>query len=341
MPAPTRLPDGVPRVDARTIAEPEALGDVFDALATYGCCVVTDVAQACSAWPVLLSAARQVHAADEQIRYRAWGGFHRTWRGYQPSKLDAEAIAAVVEVDPAFVADAAPRRFSAFEVGPLWPVGAGAQSAGVLDGVQPWPELPGFADEVGEAFVAALRFGEALARRLLSSPALPRRAMVPGLDAPCSGLRLLRYEPGPTPSDAHLDYELLSMVVSDAAGLEVRDRAGQWRQPEFGAGDLVALAGEMLEATTRGAIGSALHRVTSGTARHSAVVFVGMDYGVEVLVPATGKRAPFGQYLEGTMVRNTPHLWSRYQAGELSLPYALPEPNPFRGEPRLSPTCRA
>jgi isopenicillin N synthase-like dioxygenase len=193
--------------------------------------------------------------------------------------------------------------------------------------------VPGFATDVSAAFVSALRFGEALVRRLLASPAVVAEAFTPSLEAPCSSMRLLRYHAAPTPGEAHLDYELMTMLVSDAPGLEVRDAAGQWRQPEHGPDDLVIMAGDMLEASTRGAVESGLHRVTADRDRHAAVVFVGLDYGVEVLVPAIGKRMPFGQYLEGTMVRTTPHLRSRYEAGTLMLPYPMPEPNPFRGEP--------
>jgi isopenicillin N synthase-like dioxygenase len=325
---PTSVLHGVPRFAARSLEA--SISDIVEALARYGCCVLTDSADACDAWPLLLGAARQVHGADDAIRYRAWGGFDGTWRGYQPSKGDAEAIATVVDVDPAFLDGAPDRRFSAFEVGALWPVAAGVTSGGSLDTPQPWPDVPGFAIDVAEAFVSALRFGEALVRRVLASVA---KAVTPSLGAPCSSMRLLRYQAAPTPGEAHLDYELLTMLVSDAPGLEVRDAAGHWRQPEHGPDDLVIMAGDMLEASTQGAIGSGLHRVTADTDRHSAVVFVGMDYGVEVLVPATGKRMPFGQYLEGTTVRTTPLLRSRYEAGTLSLPFPLPEPNPFRGEP--------
>lgn len=331
MAVPTSVSHGVPRFAARALQT--SIGEIVEALARYRCCVLTDVADACDAWPLLLGAARQVHGADDEIRYRTWGGFHGTWRGYQPSKDDAKAIAVAVNVDPAFLDSAPPRRFSAFEVGALWPVAAGATSGGLLDTPQPWPDVPGFASEVSEAFVAALRFGEALVRRLLASPALAPKAFTPSLDAPCSSMRLLRYHAAPTPGEAHLDYELMTMLVSDAPGLEVRDAAGQWRQPEHGPHDLVIMAGDMLEASTRGAVESGLHRVTADTDRHSAVIFVGLDYGVEVLVPAIGKRMPFGQYLEGTMVRTTPHLFSRYEQGTLTLPYPLPEPNPFRGEP--------
>jgi 2-oxoglutarate-Fe(II)-dependent oxygenase superfamily protein len=310
---------------------------VLDSLRRFGCCVVTGVAAVCDGWPELLAAAQRLHGAEPDVRYNAWRGLHASWRGYQPSQPVAEELAAVLEVDPGFVAGAANRRHSAFDVGPPWsPVtsAATAGSGGILDSVQPWPALAGFADEVTAAFVAAHRFGVDLARRLLRDESLPAGTVVPRLDAPCSMLRLLRYDPTPATGEPHIDYELLTMIVSDAPGLQVRDAEGEWRQPELGEGDLLVMAGDMLEATTHGAVGSALHRVTSGTSvRHSAVIFVGVEFDVELLMPATGRRMPFGQYLEGMLVRTTPDLWSRYESGALRLPYALPEPNPFKGEP--------
>lgn len=324
--------DGIPRVPARALVEADGAAEAVSAsLAGYGCCVLTEAAEACPAWRDLLAAAAQVHAIEADERYRMWRGRHEGWRGYAPSEAAADQIAAVIDVDPAFVAAAASRRFSAFEVGPLWPTAAGFPSAGVIDGVQPWPDRPEFARQVREASATAIRFGTDLLRRVLDSHQPAPNAPELTFDAPCSSLRLLRYDPEP-PGGQHLDYELLTMVASDAAGLEVRDAEGRWRRPAMGPDDVVLMAGDLLEAATGGAIGAALHRVTADATRHSAVVFVAADFGVEAVMPSTGRRMPFGQFLEGMLVRTTPELWARYEAGELPLPYPLPEPNPFRGE---------
>lgn len=71
------------------------------------------------------------------------------------SRAAAEEIADVVEVRDAFASDSASRRFSAFDVGPLWPVANVSHSGRVLDSPQPWPGIPGFAKWVTEAFTAA------------------------------------------------------------------------------------------------------------------------------------------------------------------------------------------
>jgi isopenicillin N synthase-like dioxygenase len=332
------IADGVPRVPAEALEDGDgAVEAVAASLARYGCCVLTQAAEACPALPVLLAAARQVHALEAEVRYRTWRGRPGGWRGYAPSTAASEQIAAVVgDVDPAFLTAAASRRFSAFEVGPLWPTARGCPSGGVMDSVQPWPDRPDFVRQVREAFVAAMHFGTDLLRRVLASHHPAPNAPALTFDAPCSSLRLLRYDPGP-PGE-HLDYELLTMVVSDAPGLEVRDAEGRWRRPEVGPDDVVLMAGDLLEAATGGAIGAALHRVTAAATRHSAVVFVAADFGVEAVMPSTGRLMPFGQFLEGMLVRITPELRARYEAGQLSLPYALPEPNPFRGEMRPSLT---
>ena len=325
--------DGVPRVAASAVAGADgAVEEVYASLATYGCCVLTEAAEACPAWPVLLAAARQVHALDAGVRYRMWRGRPAGWRGYAPSTAEAGQIAAVVEVDPTFLAAAAARRFSAFDVGPLWPTAGSCPSGGVIDSVQPWPDRPDFVAEVTEAFLAAMRFGTDLLRRMLASRPPAPRAPTLTFDAPCSSARLLRYEPAPGGGGGqHLDYELLTMVSSDAPGLEVRDPEGRWRRPAIGPDDLVLMAGDLLEAATGGAIGAALHRVTVEAARHSAVVFIAADFGVEAVMPSTGRLMPLGQFLEGMLVQITPELRARYDAGQLSLPYALPEPNSFRG----------
>ena len=124
-------------------------------MARYGSCVITEIASACEAWPMLLAAARTVHASDAALRYSAWRGLHATWRGYQPSQAAAEEIADVVEVRDAFASDSASRRFSAFDAGPLWPVANVSHSGRVLVSPQPWPDIPGFAKSVTEAFTAA------------------------------------------------------------------------------------------------------------------------------------------------------------------------------------------
>lgn len=326
------IADGIPRVPATALVDGDAAVEaVADSLARYGCCVVTEAAEACPAWPVLVAAGEQVHALGAEERYRMWRGRHGGWRGYAASQAVAEQIAAVVDVDPAFLTAAVSRRFSALEVGPLWPTARGCPSGGVIDSVQPWPEGPDFARQVSEALANAIRFGTDVLQGVLSSH--PPVASGPALtfDAPCSSLRLLRYDPAP-PGGEHLDYELLTIVASDAPGLEVRDPQGRWRRPAMGPDDLVLMAGDLLEAATGGVIGAALHRVTADATRHSAVVFIAADFGVEAVMPSTGRRMPFGQFLEGMLVRTTPELRARYETGELSLPYPLPEPNPFRGE---------
>jgi isopenicillin N synthase-like dioxygenase len=324
--------DGVQRVPASALVDADdGVEAVSASLARYGCCVLTQAAKAHRAWSVLLVAAAHVHAREAEMRYRMWRGRHGGWRGYAPSEAAARQIAAVVDVDPAFLAAAASRRFSAFEGGPLWPTAVGCPSGGVIDSVQPWPDGSDFVHHVSEAFLDAARFGTDLLRRVLASRQPSRSAPALTFDAPCSSFRLLRYDPEP-PGGEHLDYELLTMVASDAPGLEVRDVDGRWRRPEAGPDDLVLIAGDLLEAVTGGAVGAALHRVTAEGTRHSAVVFVAPDFGVEAVMPSTGRRMPFGQFLEGMLVRAMPELWSRYEAGQLNLPYALPEPNPFRGE---------
>lgn len=322
--------DGIPRIAARSLGGP-AYATVFDALARYGCCVLTGADAALADWSELLAAARRLHAAGPAARYHAWRGRQATWRGYQPWKRTAEEIASAVAVDPTFLDISDERQYDSFDVGPAWMVGPPEGSAGVIDGPQPWPDLPGFAEEITELFVRANEFGVGLARGLLSHG--PEPVAMPRFAAPCSSLRLLRYGAGAGLSELHTDFELLTLIGSDRPGLQVMDRSGTWRRPQVREQDMLLIAGEVLEATTRGAIRASVHRVApDADVRHSVVVFIGVEFGLELRIPTAARVMPFGQFLEGMLIRGTPQLWSRYRRGELAVPYALPEPNPFKGE---------
>ncbi len=151
----------------------------------YGSCVITDIASACEAWPMLLAAARTVHASDAALRYSAWRGLHATWRGYQPLPGRGRGD---------WGCGGSPRRL---RVGLGQPVGSRfprrstlaygkrVSQRARLDSPQPWPGIPDFAKSVTEAFTRG-----ALIRRGLGSPAADERAAAGEESLAHSGLDL-------------------------------------------------------------------------------------------------------------------------------------------------------
>ncbi len=326
--------DSVPRFSGVPGADTGALSRLWESLERYRCFVLADAVEEGGAWGTLVAAAREIHHSDASERYQMWRGLHGTWRGYQPSQVMAASLASQVDVCDGFVVGARGRRYSSFDVGPPWGVRRAAPCGGILDAKQPWPARDGFERAIEGAFAELQGFGEMVARGLLSGLTVAGGDVMPSIDAPCSSVRLLSYEPGEGFSETHTDYELLTFIVADRPGLQVMGADGAWREPHVGQGDVLVLGGDALEALTCGALRAALHRVRADTAtRLSCVLFVGVNYDVELPMPSVGRRIAFGQLMEGSIIRNTPHLWARYRAGALDVPFEIPEPSPFKGEP--------
>ena len=167
-----------------------------------------------------------------------------------------------------------------------------------------WPgEVPEFRAAV-TALYAAL---DAAGGRVLRALAV-HLGLAPGFFAgPTTGgnsvLRLLHYPPVEgTPAavraGAHEDINVITLLLgADEAGLQLLDRAGEWRDIAAPPGTLVCNIGDMLARLTGGRLPSTSHRVVNPTserarhARYSTPFFLHFrpDY---LIVPLPGGPGP-------------------------------------------------
>ena len=140
-------------------------------------------------------------------------------------------------------------------------------------------------DELGETGWAVMRaIADALA---LDTGFLVDRCR----DETLSTLRLLHYPPiaqeeltaASVGIAAHTDFECITLVTQSAAGLELLDRNGAWREAPCGDDVVVVFFGDMLERWTNGVVGATGHRVRPRAAqRYSIVRFFAVDPDVLV-----------------------------------------------------------
>ena len=233
--------------------------------------------------------------------------------------------------------------YETFEIGP--PPGAcdPADPTGVLCGPNVWPACPGFR-EAGESYFAAMvGLSRALLRLIEGAFALPASYLATRTRVPCSLLRLLRYDASParaTGIDPHTDFELFTIISEDRPGLQLCDRAGTWTTVSAAnRGELILLAGDLLEVLTGGRVESPLHSVSMGPAeRRSLAYFCGLDASsqiapvTELAAPAAARRyVPLrvADHLAAMYVLSYPHLRAAHEAGHLP-DIAVPPNNPFK-----------
>lgn len=92
-----------------------------------------------------------------------------------------------------------------------------------------------------------------------------------------SSLRVIDYPAGAggTRAGAHRDYGVLTLIHSDAAGLEVQTRSGDWLPVQAPPGGYVVNIGDLLQRWSRDRWISTLHRVVGdgGAPRRQSLVF--------------------------------------------------------------------
>ena len=161
-----------------------------------------------------------------------------------------------------------------------------------------WPaEVPEFHDAVLALYEALDLAG----RRVLRAIAVHLGLKPEFFDDPVrdgnSVLRLLHYPPvgADAPglrAGAHEDINVITLLLgAEEAGLQLLDRAGQWRDIDAPPGSLVCNIGDMLERLTGGRLPSTTHRVVNpaverrGVARYSTPYFLHFrpDYLIETL----------------------------------------------------------
>jgi isopenicillin N synthase-like dioxygenase len=212
-----------------------------------------------------------------------------------------------------------------------------------------WPDLPGFKAEVGAYYAAAF----ALGRRLLHGFALGL-----GLDEtifdgfvrkPPSQLRLIHYPFNPAPGDrmgigAHTDFEIFTILLPTAPGLEVMNGAGEWIDATPVPGAFVVNIGDMLETWTNGTYVATSHRVRPVSQdRYSFPLFFNCDYHtlVEPLPQFVSPERPAqydplraGEHLYAQTIHAFNYLRERVTRGEAALPDGAKAANSFGQQAR-------
>jgi isopenicillin N synthase-like dioxygenase len=208
----------------------------------------------------------------------------------------------------------------ALEPAARWSPGhAGADKAGA-EVVSQWPELAGFQDTMvayqRSALDAAMLVLRGLALALGLSAGYFERVM---RDPWCS-LRLLHYPPAPgglgddqLGCGAHSDYGLITLLLTDGvAGLEVRNRDGDWLSAAAPPGSLVVNLGDLLARWTNDRYVSTPHRVTNppDRDRYSVPFFVNPDPDAVVAsLPSCVDRSHLSRY---EPIRAADYLESRF-----------------------------
>ena len=148
----------------------------------------------------------------------------------------------------------------------------------------------------------------------------------------CSLLRLLEYPPreippSSDPSDPsggaavcgvseHTDFELISVLQQDAAGLQLQARDGTWHTVEATRGKLLLIVGDMLDRLSSGYYRAVPHRVAATAAgaavpRRSLVYFCALDEDAEVhALPSSAAKGRTG--FADWMGSRTPEERRRY-----------------------------
>jgi isopenicillin N synthase-like dioxygenase len=136
-----------------------------------------------------------------------------------------------------------------------------------------WP--PGIREPYERYFAEMLRVAGVLTDAF--ALALGERDLAPYFDDRSSNLRVIDYPAGAAAmrAGAHRDYGCLTIIRSDAGGLEAQTRAGEWLPVQAPRGGFVVNIGDLMQRWTGDRFISTLHRVVGeGEApRRQSLVF--------------------------------------------------------------------
>lgn len=217
-----------------------------------------------------------------------------------------------------------------------------------MAGPNVWPELPGFSADVSAYYAAALDLGRRLAEGFAMALGQPEDAFTRFVAKPLSQLRLIHYPfDANAPDDrpgigAHTDYEIFTILMPTAPGLEVMNDAGVWIDAPPLPDAFVVNIGDMLESWTNGTFVATSHRVRKvREERYSFPLFFGADWETPVApLPAfVGPDRPpayptftAGEHLWAATVGTFRYLKEMRARGEIVLPESADTPSPFGRE---------
>lgn len=244
-------------------------------------------------------------------------------------------------------ADEGARHYEAFDLALDLPADDPDVSQGHhLLGPNVWPSQTGFRETISDYYDRLSQLGRMMCGAFESYLQVPPGTLLEAMTKPTSQLRLLHYlgngdiaQPRGMNMGAHTDYECFTILHQSAPGLQVLNASNQWIDAPPLDGTFVINIGDLLETWSNGQFRSTLHRVVNrGIERLSLPFFVAANYDA-VIQPLDGiepsertckyKDIVAGHHLLGQLLRDFPYLRKRHERGQLRLPFAMPNGNPF------------
>ena len=326
---------------ADAAAHAQVVGRLRDAASETGFLYVSGHGLPGSLTTRLIAAAQAFFALPLDEKMRVYIGQSRNHRGYVP------------EGEEVFAGNT-PDKKEAFDLSLDLGADDPDYAAGnPLLGPNQWPSAPpGFRDAVTAYYDAVFRLGRRMLRGFAEALGLPADALDAMVTKPPSQLRLIHYAYQPGRVDAagigaHTDYELFTLLLPTAPGLEVMNQAGEWIDVPPVPGALVVNIGDMLEALSNGGFVATSHRVRRvEEERYSFPFFFSCDYATTVRPlpqfvaadrPARYPPIVAGEHLHAQTALTFNYLRERRARGELVLPEGSLGLSSFGQEARHAP----
>jgi isopenicillin N synthase-like dioxygenase len=295
-----------------------------DAAETVGFLYVTGHGIPEAALAGLRDAAKRFFARPLEEKMQVYIGRSRNHRGYVP---EGEEV----------FAGGTPDAKEAFDLSIDLPADDPDYLGGnPLLGPNQWPENVGdFRDSVTFYYDSAFALGRRLLRGFSEALGLAPDHLDQFVTKPPSQLRLIHYPYNPGAADrpgigAHTDYEVFTLLLPTAPGLEVMNGAGEWIDAPPVPGALVINIGDMLEVWSNGTFPATSHRVRRvSEERYSFPLFFSCDYWTKVEPlpqfvsadrPAKYPPVVAGEHLHAQTAQTFQYLKQRIARGELRLP---------------------
>lgn len=270
----------------------------------------------------LKTAAERFFALPDETKMSVYIGTSSNHRGYVPPGEEV-------------FAGATPDHKEAFDLSIDLPADDPDYLAGnPLLGPNQWPDLPDFEKPVGAYYDAVFGLGRVLLRAFAETLGEPSDLFDRYVTTPPAQLRMIHYPYDPSASDrpgigAHTDYEVFTLLLPTAPGLEVVNADGDWIEVPYRDDAFVLNIGDLLEIWTNGVFTATSHRVRKvAQERYSFPLFFNVDYDTRVeplerFVDADGPRydgVTAGEHLFAQTAQSFTYLRNRLASGEIVLP---------------------